>query len=68
MDSHNDETIDANDVIVNTTVPNGQSEHMNPIISNIYYDVEPEVNMANIRDKPTGMERITITSNPYYAM
>ena len=67
-DSHNDETIDNNDVIVDSTVPNDQSAHMNPIISNIYYDVEPEVNIANIRDNPTGMERITITSNPYYAM
>ena len=67
-DSHNDETIDNNDVIVDTTVHNDQSEHMNPIISNIYYDVESEVNNANIRDNPTGMERITITSNPYYAM
>ena len=67
-DSNNDETIDNNDVIVDTTVPNDQSEHMNPIISNIYHDVEPEVNNANIRDNPTAMERITITSNPYYAM
>ena len=66
--SHNDETIDNNDVIVDTTVHNDQSEHMNPIISNIYYDVEPEVNDANLRDNPTGMERITITSNPYYEM
>ena len=68
VDSHNDETIDNNDVIVDATVPNDQSEHMNPIISNIYYDVEPEVKNANIQDNPTGTERITITSNPYYAM
>merc|ERR1712150_44534 len=67
-DSHNDETIDNNDVIVDTTGPKDQSEHMNPSISNILYDVEPEVNNATIRDNPTGMERITITSNPYYAM
>ena len=68
VDSHNDETIDNNDVIVDATVPNDQSEHINPSISNIYYDVEPEVNIATIRDNPTGMERIIITSNPYYAM
>ena len=68
-DSDNDETNENNDIIVDTTspIPNDQSEHINPSISNIY-GVEPEVNNQNIRDQPIAMDRITITSNPYYSM
>ena len=69
-DSDNDETNENNDIIVDTAVPisNDQTEYINPIISNIYYGVAPEVNNHNIRDQPIAMDRITITSNPYYSM
>ena len=69
-DSDNDEANENNDIIIDTKVPvrNDESEHINPVISNIYYGVEPEEDNQNIRDQPIVMERITTTSNPYYSM